>query len=149
MSIELTGLITSARALMSIASGAIEARDDAKAKQAITDANGKMYELSIALLSSAEKLSALQAANHELEGKTRALEAQIAENARYKLTPLSNGYAYLLLVDSGVQTPSQPIYFCQHCRDKGVKSILRELSAGEWHSAQWQCIEEDQHTIYK
>lgn len=150
MNLELGGLISSATAFMNLAKGAIDARDDAKAKEAISGANAKLYELSMALLTSVEKSAALQTSNIDLNAKIAELEAKLKENASYKLTPLGkNGHAYVLVGDDGMQATDKPVYFCQHCRDKGIKCILRYSQSVQWEGAHWSCVENNSHVIYE
>jgi hypothetical protein len=140
--------LASANALVTLAKTALDARDDAKAKQAVGELSEKLFNLSMASLDMAERLAQSQSTNHDLAAQLRAAEGKLAERMRYQLTPLGRGgRAYVLAEDDPMHTPGEPTYFCQHCRDKGIQSILRHFAGTEWSGASWCCVENDSHNL--
>lgn len=104
---------------------AVEARDDSKAQQALTEVNAKLVALSISALALAESNRALSAQVGLLENELHKLKLAAEDRERHTLTELRPGaYAYATKpVEEGHQ-PQAP-YLCQPCYDKAVKAVLQ------------------------
>jgi hypothetical protein len=145
---EIATALSALTTLASIAKGALESRDDEKARQAVLGISEKLLDVYTASLHLAERTTQLQATVHDLEGKLRAAEAQIEEKSRYALVPLGRfGRAYTQTADNLTGDPSKDTYFCQHCHDKGIKSILRYFPGAQWGGPCWECVESTTHNI--
>lgn len=140
--IEFSALVQSARAVTDIARGALDARDHAKAKEAVAELQGKLHEIMSAALASAEKAAALQAALSQAEREKAEIKAKVEDRALYKLHAVRPGahvYAPKETVDG-----TQPAHcLCQPCYDKGNKVVLRASLDGRL----LQCPEEAKHNI--
>lgn len=143
---DIASAVASASALLTLAKGAIAARDDFKAQQAISDAQGKLLEITAAALSLSQtnialtdEIRALKDAAHELEVKAR-------DRQGYTLAEVCPGhYAYKSQPsEEGADIPLH--YLCQPCYDKGVKAVLRFHQQDGW-GKEWACPEESQHLI--
>lgn len=150
---EIAAALASLKAVVDIAQGAVNARDDTKAKEAVGNMSQKLLDLYVASFEREDLVKTLKSTIESLRAQVKDLEAQLVERALYQLTRLGqNGYAYLLVEDGAVQSADGPVYFCQPCRDKGIKSILRpheiESAAFDVHRTEWECIENSKHTIY-
>ena len=145
---EIASALSSLTALANLAQGALKSRDDAKAQEAIAGMQARLLDIYASAFEVAERNSSLQATVRSLESKIANLEADLEEKARCALTPLGRGaFAYALL-DPSTQAPQDlPVYFCQHCYDKGIKSILRYFAGAEWAGPEWTCTEHNGHSI--
>lgn len=148
---DIASAVASASAMLTLAKGAIAARDDFKAQQAISDAQGKLLEITAAALSLSQtnialtdEIRALKDAAHELEVKAR-------DRQGYALAEVCPG-AYAYKSQPGEEGTDVPLhYLCQLCYDKGIKSVLRVFHQPEvdWSSAyrMWECAENKEHNI--
>ena len=145
---EIATALSSLTALANLAQGALKSRDDAKAQEAVAGMQSRLLDIYAASFEVAERNSSLQATVRSLESKISDLEAKLEEKARCQLTPLGKGaFAYAML-DPSTQAPANPpVYFCQHCYDKGIKSILRYFAGDEWAGPEWTCTEHNGHSI--
>jgi hypothetical protein len=143
--VEITAALSSARALLDLVKGAVDMRDDAKAKAALAELQTKLFDATSAALAMAEKAAALQTALSEAQREKSEIEAQIKDRAAYALHELVPGaHVYASQpVAGGADGPVH--YLCQPCYDKGVKAILRSVPAGVGLNAKWVCPEEQQH----
>ena len=125
--IEIGAALTSARALLNMATAAIEARDDAKLKAALIDLNSKLMDASLVALNTIEKSAELQAALHVAQREKADLQRQIDERSRYTLAKISENrdvFAYASHpAQEGGDVPLH--YLCQLCYDKGIKAVLQ------------------------
>lgn len=145
---EIATALSSLKALADLAQGALKSRDDAKAQEAITGMQARLLDIYASAFEVAERNSSLQATVRSLESKIADLEAKLEEKARCQLTPLGRGAFAYALFDQATKAPQDPpVYFCQHCYDKGIKSILRYFAGAEWAGPEWTCTEHNGHSI--
>jgi hypothetical protein len=116
---EITAALSGIKGAIDIAKVALDARDDSKAKAAINDMTGLLYEANasaLAMSNEARKLSAdLDSATREL----REMKERQRERENYALHEIADGrFVYRSQGD-----PAH--YLCQNCFDTGVKSVLR------------------------
>ena len=138
--------ISSVGSMLQIANTAVQARDDAKAKQAIADVQMKLFELSTAALGMTEKNMALVNEIRDLQEKIRDFESKATERDSYVLVQINGGawaYKYKFAAESSVD---ESPHFCQPCYDKDVKSVLRksQYGYGGWY---FSCPEDERHQI--
>jgi len=120
---------------------AVEARDDSKAQQALTEVNAKLVALSISALALAESNRALSAQVGLLENELHKLKLEAEDRQRHALTELRPGaYAY---ATKPVQErdDTQAPYLCQPCYDKGIKAMLVFHQARTGVLAHYTCPE--------
>lgn len=132
--IEIGAALSSARALLNIATAAIEARDDAKLKAALIDLNSKLMDASLVALNTIGKSAELQAALHVAQREKADLQRQIDERSRYTLAKISEDREVFAYVSQPAQEgdDAPPHYLCQLCYDKGVKAVLQ---GGDFYGA--------------
>lgn len=145
--IEIAGALTGAKTLLDMAKAALDARDDAKVRQALIDAQGQLLEAMSAALDIKTRASALFEQLEAAKGEVRELKAQIEDRARYALTEIRPGaHAYASKpAQEGQGEPAH--YLCQPCYDKGVKSVLRSEPPREGRNGSYTCPAAQQHTI--
>lgn len=145
---EIATALSSLKALADLAQGALKSRDDAKAQEAVAGMQARLLDIYASAFEVAERNSSLQATVRSLESKIADLEAKLEEKARCKLVPLGRwAFAYALLDPATKATQELPVYFCQNCYDKGIKSVLRKFTGSQWGGIQWLCAEHNSHTI--
>lgn len=149
--IDIAAAISSTATMLGIAKGAIAARDDAKAQQAITEVQLKLLEVSTAALSLSQANISLTDEIRALKNKAEQLEMKASEREGYTLTEVCPGaYAYQSQSDQG-GSDKNPHYLCQICYDKGVKSVLRiHRGKGDaWNRKHdsWSCLENPSHGL--
>lgn len=143
--IEIGPALTSAAALLGIARGALDARDDAKVREALTEMQQRLLDAMSGALDMASKAAAFQEAAREAQDELRVLKAKAEERDAYTLAEIRSGaYAYARKNPDGGDHHKAP-YFCQPCYDNGVKAILRLVSAKVAADARWECPTEKQH----
>lgn len=127
---------------------AVDARDDSKAQQALTEVNAKLVALSISALALAESNRALMAQVGSLENELHELKLQAEDRERHPLTELRPGaYAYATKPVQEGDDPQAP-YLCQPCYDKGIKAMLQFQRARPALLAHYTCPEGGaSHTI--
>jgi len=144
---EISSALAAAGTLLGIAKGALEARDEAKVREALSEIQVKLFEATSAALDIAGKASALQGALSEAQDENRVLKAQAAERETYTLAELRTGaYAYARSDPQGGQH-HEPPYLCQACYDKGLKAVLRLSPETEYQVAVWRCPNVPSHAI--
>jgi hypothetical protein len=121
--LEFSAALSAARASLDLLKGAVAARDDAKIQAAIADMATRLTDATLAALSSAEKASSLQAQLQALQRDKEGLEAKLVERSMYELHEVRPG-AFVYKLKAQAQGENPPHYLCQHCYDKGIKSIL-------------------------
>lgn len=146
--IEITGALTAARTLAEMAKTAIEARDDAKAKAAVAELQGKLFDATSAALAANSEIASLQSTLREVEQAKRDLEAQIRDQEAYSLVEIRPGaYAYT----RATVTPDRPNgsapYYCQACYGTGLKSVLQYQAPRTGFNASWACAHDQHHVI--
>jgi hypothetical protein len=130
-----------------LAKGALDARDDAKVRGALSDLQMKLFDAMSAALAIAEKATSLQSALSKVEAEKADLEAKLKDRASYELceiTPGAFAYAPKPAADAG-GVPRH--YLCQACHDKGVTAMLRHTPPSVGMDARWVCPEEPGHGI--
>ncbi|MXN31030.1 hypothetical protein [Delftia sp. CH05] len=151
--IDIAAAISSTATMLGIAKGAIAARDDAKAQQAITEVQLKLLEVSTAALSLSQANISLTDEIRALKNKAEQLEMKASEREGYVLSEVCPG-AYAYQPRPGQHRADDvPHYLCQVCYDKGVKSVLRfQRSTGkQWNSPYdaWNCLENSSHNFVR
>lgn len=148
---DIAAAISSTATLLGIAKGAVAARDDAKAQQAITDVQLKLLEVSTAALALSQANIALTDEIRLLKNEAHQSELKTREREGYVLTEVCPGHYAYQSQPSRDGTNAPPHCFCQPCYDKGVKSVLRysHNQRGEWNSENmvWECAIEKNHTF--
>jgi hypothetical protein len=117
MQLEISTAISSLSAAMGLARGAVEARDDAKVKEAIIDMSNRLFSIH-------EAASKLAAENQELQAEIRKLKQEQIDRERYVLRGIEAGRIALLYQPSA-DDPTPPHYICQACFSSGKKVVLR------------------------
>lgn len=127
--------------MIGIAKVALDARDEAKLRSALTDLTLKLNDVSISALASTERAMALQNTIRDLEDEARRLKLEATERERYALTEIRPGaLAYKSKhVDGRQDEPTH--YLCQPCYDKGVKAMLRYTAPVQGGEGKWLCPE--------
>lgn len=145
--LELSGALTAARSILDVAKIAVDARDDAKLKAALTELQTKLFDATSAALQVAAHASTLQEQLDSVKRELRQIKAQAEERDRYALTEVRPGaYAYMSKAEDGGQ--SEPAhYLCQPCYDKGIKTVLRHSPQTRAWSASWDCPADKAHQI--
>lgn len=142
---EIAAALSGLKGAIDLAKAAVDARDDAKAKEAINGMVGLLLEANtsaLAMSGEARKLSAdLDTATREL----RELKARQGERDRYLLHQIARGRYVYSFVDDGRGTPAH--YLCQNCFDGGVKSVLRLEPGVEGFVDEWICANNREHMI--
>lgn len=143
---DLASAISSASTMLGIAKGAIAARDDFKAQQAIGDAQGKLLEITTAALALSQTNIALTDEIRLLKDQAHQAQMEARDRQRYDIAEVCPGhYAYKAQqVEGAAAIPLH--YLCQPCYDKGVKAILRFTQAEGW-GKEWECPENTAHSI--
>lgn len=139
--IEITAALTAARSLLQLASDALNARDDAKVRMALSELQSKLFDATSAALAMAEKASSLQSALSESEREKREVKATLEERGSYELHELEPG-SFAYASKASAERPGVPQhYLCQPCYDKGIKAVLRFAPGGELMRNRWLCPE--------
>lgn len=128
--LDIASAISGATAMLGIAKGAIAARDDFKAQQALGDVQTKLLEITTAALALSQTNIALTDEIRLLKDEAHNSQMKARERERYLITELGTGtYAYKS--QPAEEGTSEPLhYLCQPCYDKGVKTILRIQNEG-------------------
>lgn len=142
---EIAAALSGIKGALDLAKMAIDSRDEAKAKEAISNMVGLLLEANtsaLAMSGEARKLSIdLDTATREL----RELKESQRQRDQYVLHQIGRGrYVYRFLGD----TSGTPVhYLCQNCFDGGVKSVLRLNPGYSSFSDEWVCANHEQHLI--
>ena len=144
---EIAAALSGLRGLIDTAKIALEARDDAKVKEALAGMSERLLNAYGVALETAEKNAQLQATIQALNQKHVELERQLTEKEMCRLVPLGkNSFAYLP-AGQLQEGSDRTLYYCQPCYDKGVKSVLRYSPADSYGYARWICVEHGGHNI--
>jgi hypothetical protein len=124
---ELSTALSGAKTLFEVARAAMDARDDAKLKSAMTELHGKLYDATQAAMESAFQSAALQEVLLAAQNECAELKRKAAERERYAIAQIPGQgkvYAYARKpTQDGDEEPTH--YLCQPCYDKGIKSVLQ------------------------
>lgn len=142
---EIAAALSGIKGAIDLAKAAVDARDDAKAKEAINGMIGLLLEANISALAmsdEARRLSAdLDAASREL----REVRQRQGERDQYRLQQIARGrYVYDFVGDGG-GTPGH--YLCQNCFDTGIKSVLRLDPGRDGFADEWVCANNREHMV--
>lgn len=142
--IDIAAAISSTTALLGIAKGAIAARDDAKAQQALTDVQLKLSEVTMAALSMSQANITLTDEIRLLKDQAHQAQMKARDREGYEISEVRPGaHAYKSKPsEEGAGVPLH--YLCQPCYDKGVKAMLRTVE-GPMRKTWWLCPEEVSH----
>lgn len=145
--IDIATAVSGVTALLGLAKGAIAARDDVKAQDAISEIQAKLLDITTAALtmsqaniSLTDEIRALKDSIHKFENKER-------EDSGYELTEVSPGsYAY-----KSTNSNQPAHHLCQPCRDAGVKTVLRfhhhKGSPSVREYRKWTCVADGKHSF--
>lgn len=142
MQFEIASALHAMQTGMSLAVGAIEARDNAKAKAAIAEVSAKMTGLNMEALRMSEHLRKLESELLDTTRDLRAAQKRLGEREKYVLRAVADGvfaYAYEPLGDD----PTPAHYRCQVCHDRGEASILTRTPNGTY----LQCRVDPKHIL--
>ena len=147
--------ISSVSTLIGIAKGAIAARDDIKAQEALTNIQLKLMDVMAQALAMTEKNMTLVQEFHALQARITELEAKSVDREEYVLTDVCPGFqAYRSLhYKSNDPNRDNPYHLlCQACYDQGSKFMLRfephfyNDDASKNYS-EWVCPENSRHNF--
>jgi hypothetical protein len=147
--IEIAAALSGIKGALDLVATAVNARDDAKVREAIAKITGLLLEANnsaLSMASEARRLSVeLDAALKEL----REIKDLQAESNLYQLHRVAEGrFVYRFLMPDSGDAKSPPSHFiCQNCFDGGVKSVLRFNSGRECFPDEWVCANNEKHTI--
>lgn len=120
---EIVTALASMKAGIELATVALEARDDRKVREAVSEISRKLADVNIWAVGISDRLLKQQAELSEAVAKLAAAEKRLGEREKYHLRAVANGvfaYAYEPLGDD----PTPAHYKCQICFDRGESSIL-------------------------
>lgn len=144
--IDIAAAISSTSTLLGIAKGALAARDDAKAQQAITDVQLKLLDVSTAALSLSQTNIALTDEIRLLKDQAHQAQMKTRDRDGYEIAEVCPG-AHAYKSKPAKEGASVPLhYLCQPCYDKGVKAMLRFHQTEGW-GKEWACPENEAHNI--
>ncbi len=142
MDFEIASALTAMRTGIALAVGAIEARDDQKAKAAIAEVSSRLVDAQMDALRMSETLRKLDAELRDATAKLRAAEERLAEREKYVLRAVAKG-VFVRSYEPVGDDPTPAHYQCQICFDRGESSILSLSDNGNL----LQCRIEPKHTI--
>jgi len=141
---ELTVALSSAMKGYELVKLAIDAKNEAQVRAAVSDMAKSLMEANLAALDLTTKLA-------NSEAKLREFEKSAAEREQYQLHEIAKGrfvYIHTGSPDNPKAISSPTHYLCQNCFDKGVKSVLRFEDGGSDWSDKYICAEVEQHSIW-
>ena len=117
MSIEISAAISSLSAAIGLMKGAVDARDEAKVKDALMAMSDRLFAIHL-------QANELLAENRDLQAQINQLKEQEVERERFILHEVRPGAFALRMEPTGDdRTPVH--YVCQACRGTGKKIVLR------------------------
>lgn len=137
MQLEISTAISSLSAAIGLARGAMEARDDAKVKEAIIDMSNRLFSIH-------EAASKLAAENQELQLQITKLKQEQIDRERYVLREVDVG-CFALLYQPITDDPTPLHYICQACFSLGKKIVLR--AEERMYGANLCCPADSKHDI--
>lgn len=146
--------LTAARAAYELASVAIDARDDAKIKEAMHELREKLWDTSNTAFSQLQALHSLELETQKLrmqlaeaEREKVQLHTQIKERAMHPLAQVRPGiWAHIRAEDSEKAVEDRP-HFCAACYSNGKVVPLRYFKAHGELSESWNCPHEGGHRL--
>ncbi len=135
---ELSSAISGATATLKGLKLAVEARDEKKIDEAISDLKDRLFDAQTANVHVVEKLHESQAERHALVKELDELKASVIERSLYILDDLGQGgisfLAYRYDRESGLALGRKDAahYLCQPCFDNNRKSALIHNGTGSW-----------------
>lgn len=145
---EIATALSGLKTLVDAAKLALDARDDAKLKEALAGMSERLLTAYGVALETAEKNAQLQAALHALNHQHVQLESQLKQKEACTLVPLVPGSFAYKPSDQPGDRPQNTLYYCQNCYDRGVKSVLRYHASFGHANERWICAEEGTHSIF-
>jgi hypothetical protein len=138
MTIEISSAISSFSTAVGLLRGALNARDEGKIKEALTDMTSRLFTIS-------EQGAKLAMENEELKAQIRELQEQAAERERFVLHEVRPG-AFVLRFEPTSDDKTPVHYACQACRGLGRKVVLRldHRTLG----TELSCPADQRHDIY-
>jgi len=134
--------LSSINAGIGLARTALDARDDRKAKEAVSEIAHQMADVNLWALGMSEHLRKLEAELRDTAAKLAAAEERERQRGKYVLRPLVPGKFVLAFepVD-GDQAPAH--YLCQVCFDAGHTSVLQRSNDG----VTFNCLRDRGHRL--
>lgn len=145
---ELAAALTGAMKTYELAKLAMEARDEGKAKAAISAMADRFHEMQGAALEASERAFTLQSKVEELSTQLREAQDRQAERQNYVLHEIVGGafaYRFEPSAESGQQGRVPVHHLCQNCFDGGKKSVLRLVRYNM--GPEWVCAIDGHHNI--
>lgn len=146
---DITMALTAVRGALDVARGALDARDDARVKAALSDMAGRLFDANLAALSVADRAQSLASKLADAAAELRELKDRQAEIEKYVLKECAHGCFVYAPKPSTVALEGRTIprhYLCQNCFDRGIKSVLRlepDAVTGDYLI----CAENDRHMV--
>ena len=139
---DLVPALASIKACIELAVVAVEARDDARAKEAIGEMSRRLFDANLAALGMSERLLALRDQLDELVSQKRALEERLAHREKYVLRAIADG-VFVRAYEPVDGDPTPAHYQCQICFDRGESSVLQLAAVRQ----QLTCRIDSKHSI--
>ena len=117
MAIEISAAISSLTAAIGLMKGAIDARDEGKAKEAIMEISNRLFAIHT-------QANELLSENRELRNKVEHLEHEAIDRIRYVLREVEPG-KFALLFEPADEDQTAAHYICQACFGIGKKVVLQ------------------------
>lgn len=122
----ISGVLTSLHMTAKALEAAIDARDNAKAKESLIQFTDRIIELQNLILSSQADQARLASDVEELKQECMRLKSWDAERAKYTLTEIASGvFAYV--ENDNVKPFNNTHKLCCSCFEKGIKSTLQSV----------------------
>lgn len=131
---EFTAALGALKGTWDLARVALDARDDAKLRTALSDMAARLLDVQTSALGLADQVSSLQGELLNAQAQLRELQGRLAEREQYVLHELAPGFFVYRFQPLSVPADGRPVpvhHLCQPCFDAGKKGVLRisELTA--------------------
>lgn len=124
MTTEILAFATAVSHVTNIAKAAIQARDESKRNEALTELNGALAELTVRHLEIAQKQQALLEQNEDLKNKIVAYDKWEQEKTRYRLENVGAGAIVRSL--NPAHAAGEPLHWlCPHCYESRKKGFFQ------------------------
>jgi hypothetical protein len=142
---EIAAALSGIKGALDLAKAAIDARDHAKAAEAIAHMTSLLLEANSSALAMSGEARALSAQLDAVTRELRHLQQRQNERDQYLLDQIARGrFAYRFRGNAeGVPVH----YLCQNCSDTGNKSVLRLNPGYDGFVDEWVCANNESHLI--